>query len=102
MINGLPEKLKELRMKYHFSQRAVAKKLDISPASVGAYETGERTPSVENLLAFARLYHCSTDYLLGNDNKDAIVIIDTEGLSERQTKALLEIVDSMRDYVKPR
>ncbi|MFR5452186.1 MAG: helix-turn-helix domain-containing protein [Roseburia hominis] len=37
------------------------------------YESGERTPSVENLMALANLYHCSTDYLLGfqtneNDN----------------------------------
>ena len=96
MIKGLPEKLKELRNKYHFSQRAVAKKLYISPASVGAYETGERTPSLENLLAFARLYHCSVDYLLGNENIETGTVIDAEGLSRRQIQILLELVDSMR------
>lgn len=26
---------------------------------------GERTPSIENLIALANLYHVSTDYLLG-------------------------------------
>lgn len=96
MIKGLPEKLKELRNKYHLSQRAAAKKLDISPASIAAYETGERTPSLENLLAFARLYHCSTDYLLGNSNTESKTVIDIEGIPERQQKILFELIDVMR------
>ena len=54
MIKNLPEKLKELRHQYQLSQRAVAQKINISPASVAAYEIGERTPSAENILAFSR------------------------------------------------
>ena len=48
MINGLPQKLKMLRMKYNLSQKEVASMLDLSPSVVSGYETGERTPSVEN------------------------------------------------------
>ena len=47
MIQGLPEKLKKLRERYHYSQKDVAKQLHISPSIVSGYESGERTPSAE-------------------------------------------------------
>lgn len=50
MIQGLAERLKKLREKYHYSQKDVAKQLNISPSIVSGYETGERTPSAENFL----------------------------------------------------
>lgn len=55
MIKGLSTKLKELRMSHNLSQADVAKKLGISPSIVSGYETGERTPSTENLLALSYL-----------------------------------------------
>lgn len=56
MIQGLPEKLKDLREKRKLSQKSVAKRLNMSPSIISSYETGERTPSVEVLLALSRLY----------------------------------------------
>ena len=96
MIKGLPEKLKDLRAKYGLSQREVAKKLDISASIVSGYETGERTPSVENILAMAALYHCSTDYLLGRESRDLSAILNVEGLTNRQIQLLSELVESIR------
>ena len=58
MIQGLAERLKKLREKYHYSQKDVAKQLNISPSIVSGYETGERTPSAEKLLSLSSLYHC--------------------------------------------
>ena len=49
MIKGLPEKLKLLRTKSNLSQKEAANRLGISPSIVSSYETGERTPSTENL-----------------------------------------------------
>ena len=34
MINGLPEKLKALRIQFGLSQKQVAEKLDVSPSIV--------------------------------------------------------------------
>ena len=65
MINGLSEKLKTLRKQYKLSQKEVAKALDVSPSIISGYETGERAPSLENLVSLSYLYRCSTDYLLG-------------------------------------
>ena len=96
MIHGLPEKIKELRRKSNYSQHEIAKKLDVSDSIISGYETGERTPSVENLLALARLFRCSTDYLLGRDEEPDAPALDVEGLSARQIKLLSELIDTMR------
>ena len=97
MINGLPERLKELRIKNGYSQRTVAKQLEVSPSIISGYETGERTPSVEVLLALSYLYHCSTDYLLGRDSalRENTVCID--GLTTRQMQAVAELIRAMQE-----
>ena len=96
MVNGLPEKLRDLRVNMGISQRAVAQKLNVSPAIISGYETGERTPSTENLLALSYLYHCSTDYLLGREQNIRKGLISTEGLEPRQIQLLTELIESMR------
>lgn len=96
MIIGLPEKLRDLRSKIGLSQRAVAKHLDVSPSIISSYETGERTPSTENLLALSYLYHCSTDYLLGKDTTWQKTILDADGLDPRQVQLLAELIETMR------
>lgn len=87
MIKGLPEKLKMLRTKYNLSQKEVADKLCVSPSIISGYETGERTPSTENILALSHLYHCTTDYLLGNNIQTTSHILDPTGLSNKQTNS---------------
>ena len=96
MIKGLPDKLKELRMQHHYSQKEVAHKLDISPSIVSGYETGERTPSTEILLALSYLYQCSTDYLLGKVVNPPTVVLNTDGLNEEQIQALQYLIRVMK------
>lgn len=96
MIKYLPDRLKELRMSQNLSQSEVAKKLSISPSIVSGYETGERTPSAENLLSLSYLYKCSVDYLLGKSNDQPSVILDTDGLNNKQIKALQELIKVMK------
>ena len=50
MINGLPEKLQQLRAKYGYSQKQVADKINVSTSVISGYETGERTPSTDVLI----------------------------------------------------
>ena len=96
MIKGLPERLRDLRTNLGFSQRSVAKHLDVSPSIISSYETGERTPSTENLLSLSYLYHCSTDYLLGRELGRKQAVIGAEGLTPKQVQLLTELVESMR------
>lgn len=97
MINGLPEKLRELRRKYCYSQKEVAIKLGVSPSIVSAYESGERTPSTEILLALSYLYNSSTDYLLGRSVDTPPLALDISGLTEKQIKAIKALIESIQD-----
>ena len=96
MIKGLPEKLKTLRLKYGYSQKDVADKIRVSPSIVSGYETGERTPSTEVLLALAYLYNTSTDYLLGKQAENPRTVIDIDGLSDSQIAAIVALVETMK------
>ena len=59
MIKDLPEKLKALRAKHNLSQKDVARKLNVSSSIISGYETGERTPSTENILALSQIGRAS-------------------------------------------
>lgn len=96
MINGLPKRLKELRIKNGYSQRMVAKQLGVSPSIISGYETGERTPSVEVLLALSYLYRCSTDYLLGRELAAPDMTVSVDGLDQRQQNIIIELISVMR------
>lgn len=97
MIKDLPKKLQSLRLQYNFSQKQVAEMLHVSPSIISGYETGERTPSTENLLALSYLYHCSTDYLLGKQADHTPHEIDVSGLNDQQVKAIIGLVESLRN-----
>lgn len=97
MIEGLPEKLRELRSKYGLTQKQISERLGVSPSIVSGYETGERTPSTEVLLALSRLYHTSTDYLLGRKASAQKALLDLDGLTERQKAAVIALVQSMKE-----
>ena len=96
MINGLAERLRQLRINSGLSQRTVANRLKISPSIISSYETGERTPSTENLLALSYLYRCTTDFLLGREQIAKSCSVSVDGLTPRQIKILAELIDTMR------
>lgn len=96
MINGLPERLREMREKYMYSQRDVAKLLRVSPSLISGYETGERTPSVEVLFRLSYLYKCSVDYLLGKGLNNENMAVSLDGLSENQIRIILGLVEEFR------
>ena len=97
MIKDLPQKLKDIRLKYGYSQKYVAAKLDVSPSIISGYETGERTPSTESLLALSYLYNCSADYLLGKEKETPSVFINADGLSDNQINAIKILINSIRN-----
>lgn len=94
MIQGLGERLTEQRILRKLSQKDVASSVGVSVSVISNYEHGERTPSVENLMALAALYRCSVDYLLGLD-KVGTVGIDTSMLNEKQVVLLQEFLEAL-------
>lgn len=60
----LGARIAALRRESGLSQAELAKRLQISPSAMGMYEQGRREPSMETLVAIAREFGVSTDYLL--------------------------------------
>lgn len=96
MIQGLGDKLHKLRLEFNMSQKEVAGIINTSPSIISNYESGERTPSVENLMALANLYHCSTDYLLGFQTNENDNTLDVSMLSGEQKALLQKLLATMK------
>lgn len=101
MVNGLPERLRLLRIQNQLSQKEVARTLRISPAIISSYESGERTPSLEKLLALSNLYKCSTDYLLGKKASAGTQSIDASTLTPKQIYALQTFIYLLGEEKQP-
>lgn len=59
------QRIRDLREDSDRSQSEVAAELNCSQQTYSNYELGKRTLSPEILIALARLYNTSVDYLLG-------------------------------------
>lgn len=53
-----------LRKQKNISQAQLAKALCISPSTLGMYEQGRRTPSLDTLVQMAKIFQVSLDYLI--------------------------------------
>lgn len=70
-------KLKELRQQAGLTQKQLADRLWLSKATVSYYEQSLRYPSPEILVKLAGVFHVTTDYLLGiEDKKQTIDVTD--------------------------
>lgn len=96
MIRGLSTKLKDLRTKEGYSQTFVAKAIGISPPIISTYESGQKSPSLESLVALAQLYKCSTDYLLGLT--DVTIRRTLQPFTDEQAMALISFINNNREY----
>ena len=64
--------IKQCRELAGLTQKEVAIALKISVQSVSYWETGERTPSLDNAVALCELFHCSMNKLLGLAESGAV------------------------------
>lgn len=95
MIRGLSERLQTLRKNKGLSQKEVSDALGISASVISNYESSERTPSLENLIALAGFYRCSTDYLLGMEKSSGENTLDVSMLTQEQIQLLRAFLTSL-------
>lgn len=90
-------RLKKLRSEKGLSQRELAVALNLSPSTIGMYETGQRVPDAETLNRIADLFNTSVDYLMGRtDNRKRIA--DTERNTDYTDRELEEILKDSNIY----
>lgn len=88
------EKLKSLRIEKNLTQKQVADRIGLAISAVSSYESGTRYPSYDVLVKLARIFHVSTDYLLGITNTRNI---DVTGLNDNEIELVLQLVDTLRN-----
>lgn len=93
MISILAKRLQELRLKNNLSQLQMGQRTNLSPSVISSYETGARTPSLENLITIATTFRVSTDYLLGLEHSGCL---DTDGLSEEEAEAVRTLLFALK------
>lgn len=93
MVYDFGLRLKELRKKKKLSQSQVSARLNITKSSISGYENNIITPSNDIIVKLALLYGVTTDYLLGLDNNESIVISD---LTNNQKEIVRVLVNEFK------
>lgn len=86
----IAERIKHLREKNNLTQSSLAKKLNVTRSSVNAWEMGISVPSTALIVDLAKLFHVSTDYLLGLNENAAL---DISSLNDKETMILYELIE---------
>ncbi len=93
MIN-MGQKLKFLRKENGLTQKQIAERIGLAVSAVSSYESGARYPSYKVLVKLARIYHVSTDYLMGlTDARN----LDVSGLAEEEIALVSRLVEKLRE-----
>ena len=67
----LGARIAALRRSAGMSQADLAKRLQVSASAIGMYEQGRREPAADLLIAMAKVFSVSTDYLLTGKTETA-------------------------------
>ena len=59
------ERLRQLIEDSEISQKQLAQEIQMSPSTLANYVQGSRNPDYDTLMAIARYFNVTTDYLLG-------------------------------------
>lgn len=89
----LGQRIIELRMARNWSQVELAKMLRVAKQTVSNWENENIQPSIEMLIRLSRLFHVSTDYLLGLDD---VPHLNVEGLPVSFVAHLSQIIDDYK------
>lgn len=91
-MTTLADRLKLLRQRNNISQNALSKRLEVTRATVNAWEMGLSYPNAQSLIELSRFFKVSVDYILGVTNTESISI-------DHLTNEEKEIVISLINYL---
>ena len=87
-------RLKKMRLQEGMTQQQLADRLGVTKSVVSYYELQARYPSPEVLMKLARIFHVSTDFLLGIEKKETL---DLSELTEEDIATVKRLVASLRN-----
>lgn len=87
------DKIKYMRLQKGLTQDQLGKLLGVNRSVISLYESCQRAPTFDILKKIARIFHVSTDYLLGVKEQNAEkLVVDISGISNEQIESLSEII----------
>ena len=87
------QRINELRIAMGWSQVQLAEKLNISKQTVSNWENENIQPSIEMLVRLAKLFHVSTDYILG---LESVQTLNVDGLPKTFIAHLTHIIEDYK------
>lgn len=90
--SNIAARLKELRIEKGFLQDQVAELVGVARNAISSYENGARQPSLDILVALARVYKTTTDYILGVTDRRQL---DISGLTSHQIELVSDLVSEL-------
>lgn len=90
MIDPFCLRLENLREKSGYTKKELSQKLGFSANVYGAYERGERRPSLETCCKLANIFHVSLDYLLCGKEYN-------QGNIETEESQLTEVIELFKE-----
>lgn len=101
------ERIKQARKNNKLTQEELAKKVNITKATISNYENGYSSPSNEMLVVLSEVLNVTTDYLLGKESVNHLNSfakherrLGNDKLSEKEYKFLTDVLKSYRDLNK--
>lgn len=87
-------RLRELRIGAGLTQKQLADRIGVTKSVISFYELRERAPSPDVLIKLSNIFHVSTDYLLGLENRH---IIDISDFSDEQIDFIETMIFVLRN-----
>lgn len=85
-------KLKRLRQERNLTQKQLGDLIGVGNSIIYFYEVGDRIPSPDVIIKLSRVFHVSSDYLLGIEKTESV---DVTGLDEHDIGLIRELVISL-------
>lgn len=86
------ENLKKLRLQNKLTQKELAKLLNIDSTTYLGYEKNKFEPSISVLKKLSKIFNCSVDYLIENENDNAIYCFND--LQKKAVNILLSLPEN--------
>lgn len=84
------ERLQEIRKDNGDTQQSLADKLHVSLHAVRCWEQNKSDPSHDTLVTICKLYHVSSDYLLGLTDEDASLTVSRRRKLSVENQAIVK------------
>lgn len=92
----LGQRIKNLRKQNKLTQEQLGKMINVTKVSICCYEKETRSPTLETLIALAKVFNVDINYFIGNDQY--VIAENNENYGVYVAKEELLFIEKVRKY----